>query len=142
MLPLYRHNIASNDGGPGVSLFVKFRQPPWADPISAKGRLPRDFFRSTAGRRSSHSFSRFVWLLFYSHSLPKPCFLSFGLRRSMPYLTLPAILGVIYSTSVAGMTIHRRTVDFFDPAHGGGSILANATFGGEPLNVSPRSSTI
>ena len=46
------------------------------------------------------------------------------------------ILGVTYASVGAGLTIQRRAVDFFDPAQGGGSIFDNATFGGEPLNVS------
>lgn len=46
------------------------------------------------------------------------------------------ILGATYASVVAGLTIQRRAVDFFDPAQGGGSIFDNATFGGEPLNVS------
>ena len=46
------------------------------------------------------------------------------------------ILGVTYASVVAGLTMQRRAVDFFDPTQGGGSIFDNATFGGEPLNVS------
>ncbi len=47
-----------------------------------------------------------------------------------------AILGLVYVSVVTGMTLQRRAVDFFDPAQGGGSMFDNATYGGEPLNVS------
>ena len=48
-----------------------------------------------------------------------------------------AFFGLICASAVTGLTIQKRAVDFFDPALGGGSIFANATFGGEPLNVRP-----
>ncbi|RPD66460.1 hypothetical protein L226DRAFT_550422 [Lentinus tigrinus ALCF2SS1-7] len=51
------------------------------------------------------------------------------------YSTPLAVLGLIYASVVTGMTLQRRAVDFFDPAHGGGTMFDNATFGGEPLNV-------
>ena len=48
-----------------------------------------------------------------------------------------AVLAFAYgSVLVTGLTLQKRAVDFFDPAQGGGSMFDNATFGGEPLNVS------
>lgn len=55
-------------------------------------------------------------------------------------ISAPLIASVLVygSAIVTGLTLQRRAVDFFDPAQGGGSIFDNATFGGEPLNVSLR----
>ena len=48
-----------------------------------------------------------------------------------------AVFAFAYGSAVVtGLTLQKRAVDFFDPAQGGGSIFDNATFGGEPLNVS------
>ena len=51
-------------------------------------------------------------------------------------ITSFAAVGAVYASLVTGLAIRRSAVDFFDPAQGGGSMFDNATFGGEPLNVS------
>ncbi|KAI0822718.1 hypothetical protein BC628DRAFT_635819 [Trametes gibbosa] len=50
-------------------------------------------------------------------------------------VSLAALVLAYGSVITTAFVLQKRTVDFFDPARGGGSMFDNATFGGEPLNI-------
>lgn len=52
-------------------------------------------------------------------------------------LALPfTVLCLVHAPVVTALVVKKcASVDYFDPALAGGSMLDNATYGGEPLNV-------